>query len=264
MTKEAELTLNRCSLCGYMSHSDKMLEDQCRLMTAILGQRWGDRIGRSMTRRIIAQTMKEKKSEDFAHNNYFAKQSDTDIEEVENYCDVEYLAEEEDFTEDLLSYDKKASGEVSSISQIKISVIPETTDVIHIQGDPVTEVYAEYDVKSNMFTRGGRKMDLISMLSKLSQQGVEECLDHQEITLEMVQSSPFFSQHRKLVRGVFEENTSKFDKTDPSLPAGFRVKETCRGDGKRVDREYLNEEGTIVLRSRPAVLEYVKVVGGDQ
>ena len=33
---------------------------------------------------------------------------------------------------------------------------------------------------------------------------------------------------------------------------------------KRVDREYLNEEGTIVLRSRPAVLEYVKVVGGDQ
>ena len=105
------------------------------------------------------------------------------------------------------------------------------------------------------------------MLTKLSQQGLEEggeCFDRQEITLEKIQSSPFFSQHRKLLRVVVEEDTSKFDTTDPSLPAGFRVKETCRGDGKRVDREYLNEEGTIVLRSRPAVLEYVKVVGGDQ
>ena len=214
--------------------------------------------------------MAGKKSEDLAHNNYFAKQSDSDIEKVEIDCDVEYLAEEENFTEDLLSYDKKATVEVSSISQLKrrkLSVIPETPDVIHIPGDPVTEVYAEYDVKSNMFTRGGEKMDLISMLTKLSQHGVEEggeCFDHQEITLEKIQSSSFFSKHRKLLRGVVEEDTSKFDKTDPSLPAGFRVKENCRGDGKRVDREYLNEEGTIVLRSRPAVLEYVKVVGGDQ
>ena len=182
--------------------------------------------------------MEEKKSEDFAHNNYFEKQSDSDNEEVENYCDVEYLAEEEDFTDDLLSYDKKASGEVSSSSQIKrrkLSVISETSDVIHIPGDPVTEVYAKYDGKSNMFTRGGRKMDLISMLTKLSQQGLEEggeCFDHQEITLEKIQSSPFFSQHRKLLRVVVEEDTSKFDTTDPSLPAGFRVKETCRGDGK--------------------------------
>merc|ERR1712129_656894 len=164
---------------------------------------------------------------DLAHNNYFTKQSDSDIEEVEIDCDVEYLAEEENFTEDLLSYDKKASVEVSSNSQLrrrKISVISENPDVIHIPGDPVTEVYAEYDVKSNMFTRGGRKMDLISMLTKLSQHGVEEvgeCFDHQEIILEKIQSSPFFSQHRKLLRSVVEEDTSKFDKTDPSLPAGF-------------------------------------------
>ena len=53
MTCEADSTPNRCSLCGYMSHSDKMLDDQCRLMTAILGQRWGDRVGRSMTRRWV-------------------------------------------------------------------------------------------------------------------------------------------------------------------------------------------------------------------
>ena len=31
----------QCWQCGKPEHADKMLADQCRLMTAILGQRWG-------------------------------------------------------------------------------------------------------------------------------------------------------------------------------------------------------------------------------
>ena len=32
---------DQCWQCGKMKHTDKMLSDQCRLMTAILGPRWG-------------------------------------------------------------------------------------------------------------------------------------------------------------------------------------------------------------------------------
>ena len=31
----------QCWQCGKTEHTDKMLSDQCRLMTAILGPRWG-------------------------------------------------------------------------------------------------------------------------------------------------------------------------------------------------------------------------------
>ena len=34
---------NLCYQCGKVVHKDKVLADQCRLMTAILGQGWGDR-----------------------------------------------------------------------------------------------------------------------------------------------------------------------------------------------------------------------------
>ena len=80
----------------------------------------------------------------------------------------------------------------------------------------------------------------------------------------MLKNSLFFSKHRKLIRSCSEDKSVKFDKTDPTLPEGFRVKETIRGDGKRVDKEYLNKEGTIVLKSRTAVTEYMKVVLGDE
>ena len=32
---------NLCRQCGKVTHTDKMLADQCRLMTAILGEGWG-------------------------------------------------------------------------------------------------------------------------------------------------------------------------------------------------------------------------------
>ena len=49
-----------------------------------------------------------------------------------------------------------------------------------------------------------------------------------------------------------------------TLPEGFRVRETTRGCGKRVDREFPNKEGTIVLRSKPAVMEDMKVLKNGQ
>ena len=42
-TKTREIKNSMCSLCGKLSHTDKVLADQCRLMTAILGQGWGNR-----------------------------------------------------------------------------------------------------------------------------------------------------------------------------------------------------------------------------
>ena len=34
--------------CGHDSHTEKILADQCRLMTAILGKDWGIKINRSL------------------------------------------------------------------------------------------------------------------------------------------------------------------------------------------------------------------------
>ena len=52
----------------------------------------------------------------------------------------------------------------------------------------------------------------------------------------------------------------EFDKTDPALPDGFRVREKVREDGIRIDREFMNSEGTMIFRSRTAVWDYVKYV----
>ena len=40
MTMDSAVT-NLCYQCGIVTHTDKVLADQCRLMTAILGQGWG-------------------------------------------------------------------------------------------------------------------------------------------------------------------------------------------------------------------------------
>jgi len=53
-----------------------------------------------------------------------------------------------------------------------------------------------------------------------------------------------------------EKARKEFVKTDPTLPAGFKVREFVRGDGTKRDREYLNSEGTIIFRSRTAVWDY--------
>ena len=124
--------------------------------------------------------MEEIKSDDFTQDNYFANHAD--IEEVEIECDVkyEYLIEEDHIKD--LSLNAKRKGSDPCYSQVKrrrLSVITENPNVVSMAGDPVTEVYAEYDDKSNMFTRYGQKMDLISMLNKLSQNALmdaDECL----------------------------------------------------------------------------------------
>ena len=51
-------------------------------------------------------------------------------------------------------------------------------------------------------------------------------------------------------------------KQDPTLPDGFMVREKVRSDGVKVDRYYLNSEGTLIFRSRPAVYEYLKAIEG--
>ena len=227
--------------------------------------------------------MEENTSDAYTPPNYFT--NNCDIEEVEIECDAEFLAEEElEPLSEVQFYRKRKAfnEEDSSFSQMKrrrLSVIVENTNNFFcLEGEPVTEVFAEYDEKTKEFKHEGQKRDLISMLCSFTKHQGEHVhldptmiqneddfnLDASDNILEMIKSSPFFLQHKQLVRSCKEESWEKFDKTDPSLPEGFRVRETTRGCGKRVDREFLNKEGTIVLRSKPAVMEYMKVLNNRQ
>jgi len=221
--------------------------------------------------------MEDNSSDSYTPPNYFM--NNCDIEEVEIKCDVENFAEEVIPVSEIPFYCKRKTfdDEDTSCSQIKrnrASVIVENPNIsIHLEGEPVTEVFVEFDEKAKVFKQG-QGLDLISMLSSFPKhQGELEQVDplwiqnnddsYFEISdniLEQIKSSPFFLKHKHLVRPCKEESRAKFDKTDPSLPEGFRVRETTRGCGVRVDREFLNKEGTIVLRSKPAVVEYMKVL----
>ena len=52
----------------------------------------------------------------------------------------------------------------------------------------------------------------------------------------------------------------KFDRDDPSLPSGWRVKVTFRKSGGEI-REFLSPEFK-VFRSKVAVAEYMRAMGG--
>merc|ERR1719186_2315638 len=181
--------------------------------------------------------------------------------------------------EEIPMYSKrKAYDDDSSSSQLKrrrLSTIVEDPDLFSLEGEPVFEEVAEYDEKSKMFIQEGRRMDLISFIRKLSEQMEETPTEQQQEEsglnvdandniLDMLNSSQFFQQRKQMFRPCPSSKVEKeFDQTDPSLPEGIRVREKLRGNGVRKDREFLNSEGTLIFRSKAAVLEYLKIMEGD-
>merc|ERR1712096_352857 len=87
-------------------------------------------------------------------------------------------------------------------------------------------------------------------------------VDANDNILEKLNSSQFFQKGR-LFRPCTSKVEKEFDQTDPSLPEGIRVREKLRGNGVRKDREFLNSEGTLIFRSKAAVLEYLEIMEGD-
>merc|ERR1719427_1541118 len=172
---------------------------------------------------------------------------------------------------------RKAYDDDSSSNQMKrrrLSTIVEDPNLFSLEGEPVFEEVAEYDEKSKMYIQEGQRMDLISLIRKISEQmegNPPEQHEEFELTtvdandniLDKLCASQFFQQRRQMVRSCTSNVEKEFDQTDPSLPEGFRVREKVRGDGIRKDREFLNSEGTLIFRSKPAVLEYLKIMAGD-
>eukprot|EP00092_Neocalanus_flemingeri_P035504 GFUD01038637.1.p1 GENE.GFUD01038637.1~~GFUD01038637.1.p1 ORF type:complete len:319 (+),score=100.57 GFUD01038637.1:66-1022(+) len=219
-------------------------------------------------------------------NDYLAKGS---TEEVEIECDVEFLPETDQEEVEVpmtmtmyrkrKPYDDEVGSSSSQLKRRRLSTIVEDPD-FRLEGEPVYEEVAKYEEKSKMFIQEGKKMDLISLIRKLSDQedlsfdqeekeekekeeSMTVAFDENSNILEKLKSSPFFLQHKKSVRSCALGTTKEFDKTDPSLPEGFRVRGKVRGDGKRVDKEFLNPEGTLIFRSKPAVLAYVRILNED-
>jgi hypothetical protein len=62
MTMNSAIT-NLCWQCGKVTHTDKMLADQCRLMTAILGHRW-ERMDRDNNNNEEEKTREERGTTD--------------------------------------------------------------------------------------------------------------------------------------------------------------------------------------------------------
>eukprot|EP00092_Neocalanus_flemingeri_P039794 GFUD01043340.1.p1 GENE.GFUD01043340.1~~GFUD01043340.1.p1 ORF type:complete len:546 (+),score=166.47 GFUD01043340.1:43-1680(+) len=209
--------------------------------------------------------------------DYFAKDS---AEEVEIECDIEFLPETDQEEVPMARYKKRKSDDDevgSSSSQLKrrrLSTIVEDPD-FRLEGEPVYKEVAQYEETSEMFIKNGQKMDLISLIRKLSEQE-DFPLDQEEesrpdtldansndLIEKLRRSSPYFLQHKESVRVCSLGTAKEFDKTDPSLPEGFRVRENVRGDGKRVDKEFLNQKGTLIFRSKRAVLAYVEILNED-
>merc|ERR1719186_1097592 len=148
---------------------------------------------------------------------------------------------------------RKAYDDDSSSNQLKrrrLSTIVEDPNLFSLEGEPVFKEVAEYDEKSQMYVQEGQRMDLISLIRKLSEQmegNPPEQQEESELTvidandniLEKLNSSQFF-QKRRLFRPCTSMVEKEFDQTDPSLPEGIRVREKVRGDGVRKDREFLN------------------------
>ena len=69
MTAIANMTMDSaatklCYQCGEVTHADKMLADQCRLMTAILGEGWGRLSSKSMDMSKVAKKPMAKHDDD--------------------------------------------------------------------------------------------------------------------------------------------------------------------------------------------------------
>ena len=84
------------------------------------------------------------------------------------------------------------------------------------------------------------------------------------LTIYLQNCSEYFKKFPKQITSASQERALRFTETDPTLPAGWKVKTFDRKTGKstgRQDKEFLSPEMK-VFRSRIAVLEYMKAMGG--
>jgi len=134
-------------------------------------------------------------------------------------------------------------------------------DVFFLEGEPEFEVVALYDEDSKLYVQDGQKIDLKTLVENISKhQEYFLISDSHSSDLKKLKSS---RNKKDMVRCSSSEVRKMFDKEDPTLPEGFMVREKVRSDGIKVDRYYLNKEGTWIFRSRTAVLEYFEVLKGQ-
>jgi len=84
------------------------------------------------------------------------------------------------------------------------------------------------------------------------------------LTTYLLNCSEYFKKFPKQINSCSNERALKFTESDPKLPAGWKCKTYYRNTGKstgRQDKEFLSPE-LKVFRSRIAVVEYMKAMGG--
>jgi len=93
---------------------------------------------------------------------------------------------------------------------------------------------------------------------------IEKKTSKDMLTIYLQNCSEYFKKFPKQIVSASQERALRFTETDPTLPAGWKVKTFDRKTGKstgRQDKEFLSPE-LKVFRSRIAVLEYMKAMGG--
>ena len=88
--------------------------------------------------------------------------------------------------------------------------------------------------------------------------------DKDMLTVYLQNSSEYFKKFPKQITTASKERAQRFTDVDPQLPAGWKIKTFDRKTGKstgRQDKEFLSPE-LKVFRSRIAVVEYMKAMGG--
>jgi len=93
---------------------------------------------------------------------------------------------------------------------------------------------------------------------------IEKKTSKDMLTIYLQNCSEYFKKFPKQINSASQERALRFTETDTTLPAGWKVKTFDRKTGKstgRQDKEFLSPE-LKVFRSRIAVLEYMKAMGG--
>jgi len=93
---------------------------------------------------------------------------------------------------------------------------------------------------------------------------IEKKTNKDYFTTYLQNCSEYFKKFPKQITSCSTERALTFTETDPKLPAGWKFKTYYRNTGKstgRQDKEFLSPE-LKVFRSRIAVVEYMKAMGG--
>ena len=93
---------------------------------------------------------------------------------------------------------------------------------------------------------------------------IEKKTNKDMLTIYLQNCSEYFKKYPKQITSASQERALRFTETDSTLPGGWKVKTFDRKTGKstgRQDKEFMSPEMK-VFRSRIAVLEYMKAMGG--